>query len=76
MSTPNHPVFKNNPIFKIYQSNNNESFLYSILAALYSHKIDRRSFHHPKSYENYKKYLNLKNIQFPIKNKDVPRFFK
>ena len=54
MEDIHHPVLNNNSIFKVYQSKD-ESFLYSILAALYSNKIDRRSFHRPSAYEKYKK---------------------
>ena len=70
-----HPVLNNNSIFKIYNSKN-ESFLYSILAALHSNKIDRRSFHHPDVYIKYKKILNLKNISFPMKNRDINHFLR
>ena len=38
-----HPVLNNNSIFKIYQCKD-ESFLYSILAALYSKKIGKKCF--------------------------------
>ena len=55
MNDIHHPVLNNNSIFKIYNSKN-ESFLYSILAALHSNKIDRRSFHHPDVYIKYKNY--------------------
>ena len=61
-----HPVLNNNSIFKIYQSKN-ESFLYSVLAAIYSKTIDRRLFHLPNAYIKYKKKLNLENISFPMK---------
>ena len=54
MNDISHPVLNNNSIFKIYKSKH-EGFIYSILAALYSSKIDRRSFHHPDAYEQYKK---------------------
>ena len=54
MEDISHPVLNNNSIFKIYKSKN-ESIIYLILAALYSSKIDRRSFHHPDVYEPYKK---------------------
>ena len=54
MEDIHHPVLNNNSIFKVYQSKN-ESFLYSILAALYSNKIDRRLFHRPSAYQKYKK---------------------
>ena len=70
-----HPVLSNNSIFKVHKSNV-ESFLYAILAALYSHKIDRRSFHNSSSYEKYKRTLNLKNILFPITLKEIPYFLK
>ena len=54
MEDISHPTLNNNSVFKIHKSKN-ESFLYSILAALYSNKIDRRSFHHPEAYKNQKK---------------------
>ena len=41
-----HPILNNNSIFKIYQSKD-ESFLYSILAAIYSQKIEKNFFHQP-----------------------------
>ena len=75
MNDIHHPVLNNNSIFKIYNSKN-ESFLYSILAALHSNKIDRRSFHHPDVYIKYKKLLNLKNISFPMKNRDINHFLR
>ena len=70
-----HPVLNNNSIFKIYQSKN-ESFLYSILAALYSSKIDYRLFHHPNAYKKYKKNINVENIPLPMKNKHINLFLK
>ena len=70
-----HPVLNNNSIFKIYQSKN-ESFLYSVLAAIYSKTIDRRLFHLPNAYIKYKKKLNLENISFPMKNKNIKVFLQ
>ena len=75
MNDINHPALNNHSIFKVHNSKT-ESFLYSILAALYSDKIDRRSFHHPDAYIKYKKILNLKNISFPMKNRDINHFLK
>ena len=43
------------------------------MAALYSNKIDRRSFHHPEAYEKLKK-INHQNISFPMKNKNIIHF--
>ena len=70
-----HPTFDYNSIFKIYQSKN-ESFLYSILAALYSRKIDYRLFHHPNAYKKYKKLVNVENIPLPMKNMHINLFLK
>ena len=70
-----HPVLNNNSIFKIYQSKN-ESFLYSVLAAIYSKTIDRRLFHLPNAYIKYKKKLNLENLSFPMKNKNIKVFLQ
>ena len=70
-----HPVLNKNSIFKIYNTNE-ENFIYAILAALYSNKIDRRAFHRPSAYNNYKKSLNLKNIVFPMNNKYISIFLK
>ena len=70
-----HPVLRNNSIFKVYQSKN-ESFLYSILAAMYSSKIDYRLFHQVNAYQKYKKSLNTKNLPFPIKNKHISLFLQ
>ena len=70
-----HPVLNNNSIFKIYQSKD-ESFLYSILAAMYSNKIEAKSFHQPNAYKKYKKLLNIENIPFPMKNKNISLFLK
>ena len=70
-----HPVLNNNSVFKIYQSKD-ESFIYSILAAIYSNKIDARSFHQPSAYRKYKKLLNIANIPFPMKNKNIKLFLK
>ena len=75
MEDIHHPVLNNNSIFKVYQSKN-ESFLYSILAALYSNKIDRRLFHRQSAYQKYKKTLNLENISLPIRNKDIVHFLR
>ena len=75
MEDISHPTLNNNSVFKIYKSKN-ESFLYSILAALYSNKIDRRSFHHPEAYEKFKRKINTKNISFPMKNKNIIHFLK
>ena len=75
MNDIHHPVLNNNSIFKIYNSKN-ESFLYSILAALHSNKIDRRSFHHPDAYRKYKSSFNIKNISFPMKNSNIKRFLR
>ena len=60
-----HPVLNNNSIFKIYQSKD-ESFLYSILAAMYSNKIEAKSFHQPNAYPKYKKLLNKTQVCNPI----------
>ena len=54
MDDIHHPILNNNSIFKVYQSKD-EGFLYSILAALYSNKIDRRLFHRLSAYQKYKK---------------------
>ena len=70
-----HPVLNNNSVFKIYQSKD-ESFIYSILAAIYSNKIDARSFHQPSAYIKYKKLLNITNIPFPMKNKNIKLFLR
>lgn len=68
-----HSIPENNSIFKVHQCND-ESFLYAILAVLYSNSTDRILFHHIRSYEKYRKTLNLSNILFPITNKDIPYF--
>ena len=68
-----HPNLNNNSIFKIHQSKD-ESFLYSILAALYSNRINVRQFHQVNAYARYKKLLNIGNITFPMKNKDINVF--
>ena len=68
-----HPVLDNVSIFKVHQSKK-ESFLYSVLAALYSNNIDRRTFHNPNAYKKYRKLLNLTNILFPMKNKHIFHF--
>ena len=52
--TFSHPQLNYNSIFKIYNAND-ESFIYATLAALYSNTIDRRDFHHPSAYENFKR---------------------
>ena len=70
-----HPVLNNNSIFKIYQAKD-ESFLYSILAALYSNKLNRRSFHRPNAYKVYRNKLNIENMTFPMKNKDINLFLQ
>ncbi len=70
-----HPILNKNTIFKIYNTNE-ENFIYAILAALYSNKIDRRAFHQTHAYNNYKKSLNLKNIVFPMSNKHISIFLK
>ena len=70
-----HPVLNNNSIFKIHQSKD-ESFLYSILAALYSNRINVKQFHRVNAYAKYKKLLNIGNITFPMKNKDINVFLK
>ena len=70
-----HPVLNNNSIFKIYQAKD-ESFLYSILAALHSNKLNRRSFHRPNAYKVYRNKLNIENMTFPMKNKDINLFLQ
>ena len=70
-----HPVLNNNSIFKIHQSKD-ESFLYSIVAALYSNRINVKQFHRVNAYAKYKKLLNIGNITFPMKNKDINVFLK
>jgi len=70
-----HPVLNNSSIFKIHQSKD-ESFLYSILAALHSNRIDVKQFHQVNAYSKYKKQLNIGNITFPMKNKDINVFKK
>ena len=75
MKDIHHPVLDNVSIFKVHQSKK-ESFLYSVLAALYSNNIDRRTFHNPNAYKKYRKLLNLTNIPFPMKNKHIFHFLK
>lgn len=75
MKDIHHPVLDNVSIFKVHQSKK-ESFLYSVLAALYSNNIDRRTFHNPNAYKKYRKLLNLTNIPFPMKNKHIFYIFK
>ena len=70
-----HPVLNNKSIFKIYQSKD-ETFLYSILAPLYSQTIDRTLFNRPYVYTKYKKLVNIENISFPMKNEKIGRFTK
>ena len=75
MKDIHHPVLDNISIFKVHQSKN-ESFVYSILAALYSNKIDSRTYHHPSAYKKFRKLLNVNSIPFPMKNKQVFHFLK
>ena len=70
-----HPVLNNNSIFKIHQSKD-ESFLYSILAALYSNRINAKQFHQVNAYAKYKKLLNIGNVTFPMRNKNIDIFLK
>ena len=65
-----HHVLDKISIFKVHQSKN-ESIVYSILAVLYSDKMERRTFHQPSAYKKYWKLLNVKNIPFSIKNKQI-----
>ena len=65
-----HPVLNNNSIFKIHQSKD-ESFLYSILAPLSSNRIDAKPFYQANAYAKYKKLLNIGNVTFPMKSKDI-----
>ena len=75
MYNVSHPILNKNSIFKIYNTNK-ENFVYVILAALYSNKIDRRAFHFPSAYNKYKKLINFKNIILPMTNKNIPMFLK
>ena len=68
-----HPALNNNSIFKIHQSKD-ESFFYSILPSLYSNRINVRQFYQVNAYAKYKKLLNIGNIIFPMKNKDMNVF--
>ena len=70
-----HPVLNKQSIFKVYNTNK-ENFVYVILAALYSKKLPRKSFHFPSTYNNYKKSLNLRNITLPMSNKNIPSVIK
>ena len=70
-----HPVLNNNSIFKIHQSKD-ESFLNSILAALYSNRINVKQFHQVNANAKYKKLLNIGSVTFPMKNKDINVFLK
>ena len=70
-----HPVLNKRSIFKVYNTNK-ENFVYVILAALYSKKIPRKSYHFPSAYNFYKNSLNLKNITLPMTNKNIPSFIK
>ena len=70
-----HPALNNNSTFEIHQSKD-ESLLYSILAALYSNRINVKQFHRVNAYAKYKKLLNIGNITFPMKNKDINVFLK
>ena len=75
MYNVSHPVLNKQSIFKVYNTNK-ENFVYVILAALYSKKIYRKSYHFPSAYNNYKKSLNLKNITLPMTNKLYPFLYK
>ena len=70
-----HPVLNSNSIFEIHQSKD-ESFLYSILAALYSNRINAKQFHQVNAYAKYKKLLNIGNVTFPMRNKNIDIFLK
>ena len=70
-----HPVLNNNSIFKIHQSKD-ESFLYSILAALYSNRINVKQFHQVNAYAKYKKLLNIGKVTFPINYKNIDFLLK
>ena len=70
-----HPILNNTSIFKIHQSKD-ESILYSILASLYSNRIDAKPFHQANTYAKYKKLLNIENVTFPMKNKNIAVFLK
>ena len=75
MYNPSHPVLNKQSIFKVYNTNK-ENFVYVILAALYSKKIPRKSYHFPSAYNFYKNSLNLKNITLPMTNKNILSFIK
>ena len=70
-----HPAQNNFSVFNIYQSKY-ESFPYSMLAASYEQKFDRRLFHRPDVYTKSKKTLNIENIPFQMKNKNVGHFYE
>ena len=63
MKDIHHPVLDNVSIFKVHQSKK-ESFLYSVLAGLYSNNIDRRTFHNPNAYKKIQKIAKFNQHSF------------
>lgn len=60
----------NKALFNI-ENNDRLCFVYCIMAALTNTYSTN-----PNSYQNYHNILNLKNIQFPLKLSDIPKFEK
>ena len=74
-NSKSHPQLKNKSIFKLHNCKK-ESFIYSLLAALYSTKLSNNVFHDPKQYKKYKSNLNLhgNKISFHIKVNQIKQF--
>ena len=74
MKDVHHPIPDTVSIFKVHQSRMG-SFLYSVLAALYSNSIDRRTFHN-QSAVKIQKIVKYNQHSFSMKHKHIFHFFK
>ena len=62
-NSKSHPQLKNKSIFKLHNCKK-ESFIYSLLAALYSTKLSNNVFHGPKQYKNTNPILTYTETKY------------
>ena len=70
---PSHPQLESHNFFKS-KKNATDSFLYAILASIYSNRFDSKNAHNSSSYHQFKEGLDLSNIKFPPSTLSIKKF--
>ena len=73
-----HPQLEKRNFFKVYNSGTGIcSFIYSVLAALYSDKLHRNVMHYKETYQKFLKNLDMTSLRYQKGSiRDIKTFLK